>query len=156
MLPMRLRRFLLVTLSAGLPLLSAGADAPFATIAQSAQVLVEGTPAADGLTVRLKRTTGGTALPVSELTASLAGRAVPVTRQTDGTFRLKVAPSAGPLELIVAHDGIRELLSSSAPAGAASGAAPPVHAAEHKQLWWWILNIAIVLIAVLAISRRMS
>jgi hypothetical protein len=27
---------------------------------------------------------------------------------------------------------------------------------DHKQLAWWILNIAIVLIAAIAISRRMS
>ena len=27
---------------------------------------------------------------------------------------------------------------------------------DHKQMAWWILNITIVLIAVLAISRRMS
>jgi hypothetical protein len=38
-----------------------------------------------------------------------------------------------------------------APAGAA---ADLLH--DHKQLAWWILNITIVLIAVIAISRRMS
>ena len=27
---------------------------------------------------------------------------------------------------------------------------------DHKQLAWWILNIAIVLIAAIAISRRLS
>jgi hypothetical protein len=27
---------------------------------------------------------------------------------------------------------------------------------SHKQLFWWLLNIAIVAIAAIAISRRMS
>jgi hypothetical protein len=31
-----------------------------------------------------------------------------------------------------------------------------VISSSHKQLFWWILNIAIVAIAAIAISRRMS
>ena len=42
-----------------------------------------------------------------------------------------------------------------APGPATSGAASAL-SASHKQLAWWILNIVIVLIAVIAISRRMS
>ena len=59
---------------------------------------------------------------------------------------------------MVAHDGIREVFDGTV----AAAAAAPVAAGgsgllrDHKQLTWWILNIAIVLIAVIAISRRMS
>ena len=60
------------------------------------------------------------------------------------------------VEVTVAHDGIHEVLSgrlaatpAAAPAGAAAGGG-------RSQLAWWVLNILIVLIAVIAISRRMS
>jgi hypothetical protein len=157
---MRLRyRVLLLTLGILLPLLLARAEgtAVFTPLAQSAQVLVESTRSAQGLTLRFVRTTGGMPLPVSELTVSLAGRNLPATRQSDGSWFLPGAGAAttGRLELIVGHDGIRELLSGSAP-GAAAPPAAATHTSEHKQLWWWVLNIAIVLVAVLAISRRMS
>jgi membrane-associated phospholipid phosphatase len=91
-----------------------------------------------------------------------------------------------PVEVTVGHDGIHEVLSGrlapsagaatapppgAAPAGAASSSAAPSGGASsgaaasgaarlisgsHKQFYWWILNIAIVLIAAIAISRRMS
>jgi|HubBroStandDraft_1064217.scaffolds.fasta_scaffold04686_3 hypothetical protein len=137
-------------------------NAHFAALAQSAQVLIESAHGAQGLTLRLTRTTGGTALPVSELSATLDGKSLAVSRHADGTWQLQLpqgaAAAPGNLQLLVGHDGIRELLSASpapgaAPAAAVTEAAP---AAQHKQLWWWVLNIGIVLVAVLAISRRMS
>jgi len=75
------------------------------------------------------------------------------------------------LEVVVAHDGIREVLSArflapgtTAGAGASgsssSGAVNSRGAAslwrDHKQMAWWVLNITVVLIAAIAISRRMS
>jgi len=59
---------------------------------------------------------------------------------------------------VVAHDGIREVLDGTVAAAAAAPAAAGGGGLlrDHKQLAWWILNIAIVLIAVMAISRRMS
>ena len=44
----------------------------------------------------------------------------------------------------------------AAPAGAASSGAARLISGSHKQFFWWILNIAIVLIAAIAISRRIS
>jgi hypothetical protein len=65
------------------------------------------------------------------------------------------------IEVTVGHDGIHEVLSgrlasaTGAPDSATPGAAS-APSASHKQMVWWILNIAIVLIAVIAISRRVS
>ncbi len=78
-----------------------------------------------------------------------------------GRYRWPQPPASGAhrLEVMVAHDGIREVLDGTV---ATAAAAAPVAAGgrgllrDHKQLAWWILNIAIVLIAVIAISRRMS
>jgi len=66
------------------------------------------------------------------------------------------------LEVVVAHDGIREVLGGritvagegSAAARHAGGTASVLR--DHKQMAWWILNITIVLIAAIAISRRLS
>ena len=93
-------------------------------------------------------------------------RHVPVTARADGSWRVSVPAHPGAadstLDVTVTHDGIRELLhatiappaaatvqtSAAASGGAASGV--------HRQIVWWILNIAIVLIAALALSRRRS
>jgi hypothetical protein len=62
----------------------------------------------------------------------------------------------------VAHDGVREMLTGQlpgAPAAAAAARGAAGSAASllaHKQLAWWILNILVVLIGVIAVSRRMS
>lgn len=58
--------------------------------------------------------------------------------------------------MVLAHDGIREVLSGPLPAALGAPAAPAGLFGNHKQMVWWVLNIAIVLIAVMALSRRMS
>ena len=107
----------------------------------------------------------GAPLVVTELSASLDGVPTPATPQADGSWRVPL-PAAwrGRLDVFVLHDGIREVLSGSLPAPGAIGsgasksdaAAPPARRHDYKQLAWWVLNIAVVLIAVIAISRRMS
>jgi hypothetical protein len=54
----------------------------------------------------------------------------------------------------VAHDGIREILTGKV-------TLPKVGSTldlwrDHKQMAWWVLNIGVVLIAVMAFSRRQS
>jgi len=62
----------------------------------------------------------------------------------------------------VTHDGIREVLRAKIAPPAAATAQTPAAAGGgavsgvHRQIVWWILNIAIVLIAALALSRRRS
>ena len=62
--------------------------------------------------------------------------------------------------MLFTHDGIREVLSGTLPPTATGGAAANAGRTgvlgAHKQLAWWILNITVVLIAALAISRRAS
>jgi hypothetical protein len=96
--------------------------------------------------------------PVSsgEVTVTVDGKNEPVTRANDGGYELPVndlrGAGARDVELTVAHDGIREILAgkvSLAEAGSADGLLR-----DHKQIAWWILNIVIVLVAAIAISRR--
>jgi len=137
--------------------------APPAVIAHSALVTLEGAPSASGITLRVRsNAAGGAALTVSEIAVSLDGRPQTVTARADGGFDVALTAAArrgeGHLEVTVAHDGIREVLTGQLPR-AAGGAAPGAAlatSASRKQLWWWVLNIAVVLVGALAIARRMS
>jgi hypothetical protein len=142
----------------------AHADSPapaFTPLAGSAQVSVSAARGNDAMTLRLTRATDHSDLPVTQLSATLDGKALPATRGTDGSWALALGAGVahGTLELTVAHDGIRELLTGTLGAAAAPGATAGGSnelLRDHKQLLWWILNIAIVLIAAIAISRRTS
>src|SRR5437879_11392368 len=162
--------------------LSAG---PPTAVARSALAILEAAAAPAGVTLRLRRAADQTPLPATGVTVSVAGRNAPATASADGSWfaPLPAAVGAGDtLEVVVAHDGIRELLSArfAAPgardagggaaaadaSGAARSRASPSGAAkaagvaslwrDHKQMAWWILNITVVLIATIALSRRMS
>ena len=143
------------------------AAARFLPIAQSAQLTLEGSTAPAGLTLRLRATVPGAAVSVTDVSVSLDGVSTPARRQADGSWLVPLRPARtardGKLDVLVVHDGIREVLSSRiAPPPAGSSGSDSGSGSgsgmlrEHKQLAWWILNIAIVLIAAIAISRRMS
>ena len=141
----------------------ASADARYTPLAHSSLVSVDAAMLApDTLTLRLRHTDGQPVAAPVELGVTAQGRNLPVTANTDGTWSVALkdlgGKPAGKLDLVIGHDGIRELLSGTAAtpaAGTATSAAPGL-LANHKQLAWWILNIAIVLSAAIAISRRMS
>ncbi len=132
-------------------------------LAHSALVTLEGTSSADALLLRV-RANGAAAPPpgVSDFSVSLNGKPLEATAQADGSYRVAVpggaGASGGRLDVTVTHDGIREVLTvsmgllggSAADPGDAGGGGFGV----HSQILWWVLNIAIVLIAALAISRR--
>jgi hypothetical protein len=155
---------------AGEPREADSTAAPPTAVARSALVILEAAAAPAGVALRLRRAADQTPLPATGVTVSVAGRNAPATASADGWWvaPLPTAVGAGDaLEVVVAHDGIRELLSArfAAPGAARSGASPagagkPVGVAslwrDHKQMAWWILNITVVLIAAIAISRRMS
>ena len=141
----------------------APADARFLPLAHSAQLSVDAAALApDTLTLRIRHTADQSPPAAVQVEVRAQGRNLPVTANTDGTWNvaMKELPGKPPgqLELVISHDGIRELLSGTlappAPATATRAAAGLL--GNHKQLAWWILNIAIVLIAAIAISRRMS
>jgi hypothetical protein len=139
---------------------------PLAPLAHSALLAVDAGPAAGGLTLRVGRATGETPLQVDDLAVAIDGRSQPATLRPDGTWfvpRPADARDGGKsLQITVGHDGIHEVLSgrlamaAGTPGSTAAGAASALSSSSHKQLAWWILNIVIVLIAAIAISRRMS
>ena len=154
---------------------AAAAAAPvFAPLAHSAQLTLETASTPAELTLRLKRTRDTTPLTVTDLTVAIDGRSAAVTRSGDDTWSVTWPASGaareGQLEVVVTHDGIREVLSGRLPAATAGatatgsaatgGTSDAGHASslwrDHKQLAWWILNITVVLIAAIAISRRTS
>jgi hypothetical protein len=131
---------------------------PVYPIAKSAQLAVEAIPENDNLTLHIRRATDQSALISDDVKATIDGKAEPVTRQSDGSYLISAAELRGDvphdIELVVGHDGIHELLSGqlSLPASGSAGGL----LGDHKQIAWWILNIVVVLIAVIAISRRKS
>jgi hypothetical protein len=139
------------------------AAAQFAPIAHSAQLALEGGATPAGLTLRIRAATAAAPPSVTEVSVSVDGASTPAVRQADGSWFVPLPPArtarGGKLEVYVLHDGIREVLSGTlalpVAGGARAGGAGGV-LRDHKQLAWWILNIAVVLIAAIAISRRMS
>lgn len=149
----------------------AAADAALVPLAHSSLVAVEGAVSAGTLLLRVRRASDQQTLTGAALSVSLDGAAAPATERPDGTWVVPLPqPKAGPpgkLEIVVAHDGVREVLDAQLPVAAAAApaatpAAPPAGTAGklsaliHKQGSWWVLNIVIVLVGVIAISRRMS
>ena len=154
----------ILILSTPAAVLAQAAAPPLAPLAHSALLAVDAAPAAGGLVLRVRRAAGETPLQVSDVAVTIAGRSEPAALRADGTWfvpRPAGAQDAGKtLEVTVGHDGIHEVLSgrlaaAGAPGPATSGAASAL-SSSHKQLAWWILNTVIVLIAAIAISRRMS
>jgi hypothetical protein len=137
--------------------------AEFLPIAQSAQLALQGSATPAGLTLRIGPTITAAAVSVTDLSVSLDGVSEPAMRQADGSWFVPLPATrtarGGKLEVFVLHDGIREVLSGRIvlpAAGSAGGGGAAGVLRDHKQMAWWILNIAIVLIAAIAISRRMS
>jgi len=136
----------------------------FAPIAHSALVSIDGRVAGDTLVLRVRRTADQQPLTGAELGVTADGRSVPVTARPQGTwevpFRDLAAKPPRELSIVVAHDGVHEVLDGrlpgAAPAAPAGGSGSVAGTLVHKQMAWWILNIVIVLIGVIAISRRMS
>jgi hypothetical protein len=145
----------------------AWADSPakpaFAPVARSALLTVDGVVAADTLVLRVRRTADQQPLPGAQLAVTVDGRGIPVTARPEGTWGVPVRdlPKApGKLSIVVAHDGVREVLDGELAGGAAVAPASQSGSVAgsliHKQMAWWILNVVIVLVGVIAVARRMS
>ena len=132
-----------------------------APLAHSALITLEGAVTPGALVLRVRPNTAGTVANVSDFAVSLDGRPLPTTARADGAWRVPLpaasAGGAGQLEVRVTHDGVSEILNAQIPlARPEPVAATGLMSGAHKQVVWWILNIAIVLIAALVISRRTS
>jgi hypothetical protein len=127
-----------------------------AQIAHSALLSVAATPTADSLRLSIRRVGDKSLISSDDVTVTVDGRNESVTRENGGGYEVPIndlrGAGARDVEIIVAHDGIREILT---------GKVTLIEAAstdslwrDHKQVAWWILNIVIVLVAALALSRR--
>jgi len=125
-------------------------------VARSALLSLTAAPSDHSLALRVTRNADHRPIVgPGRVTATLDGHSVPLTARPDGTYLLSADHEnrgAHSLAVVVSHDGIRELLT-----GAVSLPGEQ-HALEllqgHGMFAWWLLNIAVVLIAVLVISRR--
>jgi len=148
---------------AGGPSSGAAADstppAAAVPVAHSALLTIDATQSGDGLALHIKH--AGNQIPIDgqNVTVSVDGKERPVTPQPEGTFLLSTKDLSGDgerqLDIVVAHDGIREILTGKVALPKVSSAATDLWH-DHRQMAWWVLNIAVVLIAVLAISNRAS
>ena len=131
-------------------------NAAAAQIAHSALLSIDGTPTADSLRLTIRRVSDKSLVSSDDVTVTVDGRNETVTRANGGGYEVPIndlrGDAARDVEIIVAHDGIREILSGKvavAEAGSTDGLLR-----DHKQVAWWILNIVIVLVAAIALSRR--
>lgn len=136
-----------------------GPAPPAAPLAHSAQLDVTAREDGQDLELTIRRVADHAAVVSPDLRVSIEGRGVPVSARGDGRYvvHLSAARGSAPLriQLEVPHDGIRELLD-----GRIGGKSPvPGNAhggllGSHTQMAWWILNVIIVLVAALALSKR--
>lgn len=127
-------------------------------VAHSALLTINATVIPDGLALHVLH--AGNQIPIDgrDVTVSVDGKSQPLTAEPEGTFLLSTKDLGGDgdrqLDITVAHDGIREILTGNI-ALPKPGSATDLWR-NHRQMAWWVINIAIVLIAVLAFSRRSS
>jgi hypothetical protein len=132
-------------------------SSPGATmIARSALLTLTASPADDSLALRIDRVADHRLVTgPGKVTATLDGHAMPLAPQPNGSWLLSLHGEAGgahSLAVVVDHDGIRELLTGTVTAPRRQSALDILQG--HGMAAWWVLNIAVVLIAVMVISRR--
>ena len=140
------------------------ADAPPAAVppipvAHSALLNINATVVPDGLMLHILHASNQIPIDGRDVTVTIDGKNQPLTVEPEvGSFLLPtkdLGEGERQLDITVAHDGIREILTGKVAlpkAGSFTGSWD----SSRKQMAWWILNIAVVLIAVLAFSRRSS
>lgn len=147
-----------------LPLVASAADppptpAPTIPIAHSALLTINGTFSSSGLVLHILHAANQVPIDGRDVTVTVDGKNQPLTvQQQVGDFLLPTKDlSDGPqtLDITVAHDGIREILTGKV-ALPKSVFGSGMLDSGHKQMLWWVLNIGIVLVAVLAFSKRSS
>jgi hypothetical protein len=125
-------------------------------VAHSALLTLSGAPADHGLSLQVTRNSDHRPIVApGSVTVTLDGHSVPVTAQPDGTYLVSTRAESGgahTLGVVVSHDGIRELLTGTVTVPQQRGVLDELEG--HGMFAWWVLNIAVVLIAVIVISRR--
>jgi hypothetical protein len=124
-------------------------------LAQSALLSVDAIPADDSLQLQIRRVSDQSIVNSDDVSVEVDGKTEVVTR-VGNAYQLPLSELRGEgakeVEITVKHDGIREILSGKITLPEESSAGSLFR--DHKQIMWWVLNIVIVLIAAMAISRR--
>jgi len=125
-------------------------------VARSALLTLSAAPANHGLSLQVARVSDHRLIVgPGRVTVTLDGHKVPVMAQPDGTYLISTRAQSGgahSLDVVVSHDGIRELLTGTVTVPQQRSALDVLEG--HGMFAWWVLNIAVVLIAVIVISRR--
>jgi hypothetical protein len=125
-------------------------------IASSALLTLTAAPADHALILQVSRTSDHRLIAgPGNVTATLDGHGVPLAAQQDGTYLLSTSGESGgahALGVVVSHDGIRELLTGTVSLPQQRSLLESIQG--HGMSAWWVLNIIVVLIAVVIISRR--
>ncbi len=124
-------------------------------IASSAMLVVDASVHERDIVLHIARTANHAPIEgAGNVTAEIGGHPVPIAAHGAtyvlSTRGLKGGPHA--LQVIVAHDGIHELLS-----GTVTLPKPPDRLAaleKHGYAAWWVLNIVVLLLAARLIMRR--
>jgi hypothetical protein len=126
------------------------------TVARSALLTLTATPSDHALTLSVLRLADHRLIAgTGKVTATLDGHALSLTAQPNGLYLASTSDQSGgahALDVVVSHDGIRELLTGTVALPSRRSAFDFLQ--SHGMSAWWVLNIAVVLIAVLVISRR--
>jgi hypothetical protein len=124
-------------------------------LASSAQLVLAGRVQRRDIVLHVTRASGGAPIEgAGNLSAQLGGRAVPVTARGAAYILSTQGFKGGPqaLQVVVAHDGIHELLSATVRLPR-----PPDRLAvleKHGYAAWWVLNVVVLLLAARLIMRR--
>ena len=135
------------------------AAAPPIPVAHSALLNINASVVPDGLMLHILHASNQVPIDGRDVTVTVDGKNQPLTVEPEvGDFLLPtkdLGEGERQLDITVAHDGIREILTGKVAlpkAGSFTGSWD----SSRKQMAWWVLNIAVVLIAVLAFSKRSS
>ena len=125
-------------------------------VASSALLTLTVLPVDHALSLQVSRTSDHRLIAgAGNVTATLDGHSVPLAAQPDGTWLLSTTGEGGgahTLGVTVSHDGIRELLTGTVSLPQQQSLFESIQG--HGMSAWWVLNIVVVLIAVIIISRR--
>ncbi len=124
-------------------------------VAHSALLTLTATPSDGALALRVTRVSDHRLITgAGNVTATLDGHPMPLAAEPDGSYLLSPGGGGGAqtLHVVVSHDGIRELLSGTVSVPRHGSVLDSLQG--HGMAAWWVLNIAVVLVAVLVISRR--
>lgn len=134
------------------------AQAAHIDVARSAQLLIDATESSDTVAFWIRHASDRRLVGGQDVKVTVDAKPQAVTPRTDGSFTMSTDDLRGkepkPVEIIVGHDGIREILTGQLP--------PPPEGSGtgmlggHNQLAWWIINLAVLLIGAFALSRRKS